>query len=82
MALGAQRVNIVMLVSRDGLLVAGAGILIGLVAAAIGAPVMGAMLYGVKPVDPMVFLTVPLLLLGVTLLASYIPARRATRVDP
>ena len=82
MALGAQRGNIVMLVSGNGLLVAGAGILTGLVVAAISAPVMGAMLYGVKPVDPLVFLVVPLLLLGVTLVASYIPARRATRLDP
>jgi putative ABC transport system permease protein len=82
MALGAQRGDILLLVSGNGLLIAAAGILVGLAVAALGAPVMGAMLYGVKPVDPLVFLTVPLLLLGVTLVASYVPARRATRVDP
>ncbi len=82
MALGAQPADIVKLVAGNGLWVAGAGILVGLAVAAGGAPVMSALLYGVQPVDPVVFLTVPLLLLAVTLLASYIPARRATRVDP
>jgi predicted permease len=82
MALGAGRADIVKLVSGKGLVVAGSGILIGLLAAGAAAPVMTALLYGVRPVDPVVFLTVPLLLLALTLLASYIPARRATRVDP
>lgn len=82
MALGARRADLVKLVSGSGLRVAGAGILAGLVAAAVSAPVMSALLYAVRPVDPVVFLTMPLLLLVVTLLASYIPARRAMRVDP
>jgi ABC-type lipoprotein release transport system permease subunit len=43
---------------------------------------MGSVLYGVRPHDPAVFLVVPLLLLIVALLASYLPARRATKVDP
>lgn len=82
MALGARRADIVKLVSGKGLAVAGAGIVAGLALAAASAPAMRALLYGVRPVDPPVFLMVPLLLLAVTLLASSLPALRATRVDP
>jgi putative ABC transport system permease protein len=82
MALGARRVDIVKLVSGNGLAVAGIGILAGLVLAAASTPALRALLYGVRPVDPTVFLTVSLLLVAVTLLASALPALRATRVDP
>jgi ABC-type lipoprotein release transport system permease subunit len=46
------------------------------------APLISSLLYGVRPIDPEVFIAVPLILMGVVLLASYIPARRAARVNP
>jgi predicted permease len=82
MALGARRLDIVTLVWGNGLAVAGAGILAGLLLAAVCTPAMRALLYGVRPVDPAVFVAVPLVLLSATLLASSMPALRATRVDP
>ena len=82
MALGAQPADIVKLILEKGMLLAGAGILAGLLFAAIAAPAISALLYGVHPIDATVFLNVPLILLAVALLASYIPARRAAKVDP
>jgi ABC-type antimicrobial peptide transport system permease subunit len=58
------------------------GIVAGLVVSASTASMMAGLLYGVRPHDPAVFLIVPLLLLAVAALASYLPARRATKVDP
>ena len=58
------------------------GIVAGLVFSAATAPMMASLLYGVRPHDPPVFLIVPLLLLSVAALASYLPARRATKVNP
>jgi putative ABC transport system permease protein len=83
MALGAKPSAIgTMILSRAALL-AGAGALVGLIFSAIIArPLIATLLYGVHPVDPMVFLAVPLILMVVALLASYIPARRASRVNP
>ena len=58
------------------------GIVAGVVVSASTASMMASLLYGVRPHDPAVFLIVPLLLLAVAVLASYIPAWRATKVDP
>jgi ABC-type antimicrobial peptide transport system permease subunit len=82
MALGAERVSILHIVLRQalGLALAGAGI--GLVCALIVSHLMAGLLFGVRPTDPLTFAGVALLLIGVALLACYIPARRAIRVDP
>ncbi|HTL68719.1 MAG TPA: ABC transporter permease [Lacunisphaera sp.] len=82
LALGAQRAEILGTFLRQGVALAGVGIMAGLVLAASTASLMANLLYGVRPHDPAVFLIVPLLLLGVAALASYLPARRATKVDP
>jgi predicted permease len=81
-ALGAQRRNILRIVLRQGLALALAGAVVGLACALIVSHLMAGLLYGVRPTDPLTFLSVALLLMGVTLLACYIPARRAMRVDP
>ncbi len=82
MALGATRGNILKLILRRGAGLACVGILAGMFLAASLASTMTALLYGVRPHDPAIFLSVPFLLFGVALLASYLPARRATKVDP
>jgi predicted permease len=82
MALGARREDILRMFLQRGVVLAGAGIVIGLVFSASSASVMATLLYGVRPYDPAVFLIVPLLLFAVAVLASYFPARRATKVDP
>ena len=81
-ALGAQNRSILRLVLREGLGLALAGAVIGLVCALIVAHLMAGLLYGVRPTDPLTFAGVAVLLIGVALLASYIPAWRATKVDP
>jgi predicted permease len=82
MALGARREDILRMFLRKGVALAGVGVVAGLVFSASTASVMASLLYGVRPHDPAVFLTVPLLLFAVAVLASYLPARRATAVDP
>jgi putative ABC transport system permease protein len=82
MALGASRANVLKLVLQNGLKLALSGLLIGLLAAFALTRLMVSILFGVSASDPLVFLNVSLLLIGVTLLASYFPARRATVVDP
>ncbi len=82
MALGASRRTVFGMVLGQGIRLAGLGIVIGLVAAAGVTRLMASFLYGVKATDPLTFLIVPVLLTGVAVLASYLPARRATRVDP
>jgi predicted permease len=81
-ALGAQGPDIFKLILGKGLLLAGTGIAIGLILSAISARMIAGLLYGVHPMDVIVFVTVPLILLVVAFLATYIPARRATMVDP
>jgi putative ABC transport system permease protein len=80
-ALGAQTWQIVGLVLGQGLALAGAGLAVGCLAAAWGTRLLSSQLYGVAPTDPVTFGASCLLLLAVALLACYVPARRATRVD-
>jgi predicted permease len=82
LALGAGRSDIVRMVLRQGLRLAVAGAAVGLFAAAIVARLMTGLLYGVRTTDPVTFATVAILLIGVAMLACYLPARRAIRVDP
>jgi predicted permease len=82
MALGAQRRDVLKLVAGQGMMLALAGILVGIPLAFILTRVMSGLLYGVGAGDPLIFIIVPLLLGSVALLACYFPARRATRVDP
>jgi predicted permease len=82
MALGARQDDILRMFLRKGVALAGVGIVAGLVVSASTASLMASLLYGVRPHDPAVFLIVPLLLFAAAVLASYLPARRATQVDP
>ncbi|MBZ5618615.1 MAG: ABC transporter permease [Acidobacteriia bacterium] len=81
-ALGAERADILRLVLRQGLLLAAGGIAIGLAVSLALTRLLGSMLYRVSTTDPMTFVCGPLLFALVALAASYLPARRATRVDP
>jgi predicted permease len=81
-ALGAQRGNIVGLVVRRGMQLAGIGICAGVLGAVSLTRVMSSLLFGTTATDPLTFSSVTLILLLIALLATYIPARRATRVDP
>jgi putative ABC transport system permease protein len=81
-ALGAQRASILAMVVREGVLLAAIGAGAGLVASFFVARVMRTLLYGIGATDPATFVTVPLLLMAVAFLASYLPARRAMLVDP
>jgi len=82
MALGARRWDVLKLILRKGAVLAGVGIVVGVIVSAATASMMASLLYGVHPRDLLVFLAVPLLLFAIALLASYFPARRATKVDP
>ena len=82
MALGAQPSVVRRLVVYEGLMLAAAGAGLGLLAAWVLTRGLASLLFGVSVTDPLTFIAVPLGLSGVALLASYVPARRATRVDP
>ena len=81
-ALGADRTSILTLVLKQGLMTAGLGIVLGLVASAGVSRFLQTMLFGVDRYDPAVFAGVTIALFAVAVAACYIPARRATRVDP
>jgi predicted permease len=82
MALGADRGDVRRLVLRQGLMLTTIGVFIGLGVGAAGSRVLQSLLYGVSSVDPMTFGTAAILCLAVAIAASYLPARRATRVEP
>jgi ABC-type antimicrobial peptide transport system permease subunit len=81
LALGAQRADILRLVVRQGFTLAGAGIVIGLIAALLLTPLMSSMLYKAGSLDVATFALTPLVFLAIAMLATYLPARSATRVD-
>ena len=82
MALGAQRAQVLALVLRHGLTLAALGIALGLGGAVATTRLLQGMLFGITPLDPLTFAAVSLLFGLVATLASYLPARRATTVDP
>jgi ABC-type antimicrobial peptide transport system permease subunit len=81
-ALGAASGTVVRLVLGDGLRLAVAGLVIGAAVALAAMRVLRSMLYGVGPTDPLTFAAVALLVTAIALVASYVPARRALRIDP
>jgi predicted permease len=82
MALGASRADVLKLFLQKGVALAGIGVLAGMIFASSTASMMASLLYGVRPRDPAVFVVVPLGLFFIAVLASYLPAWRATKVDP
>ena len=82
MALGAQRNNVLKLIVRQGMVMALIGVVLGLAASLVLTRVMTSLLFGVSATDPLVFTAIALLLAAVAFIASYIPARRAIKVDP
>ncbi len=82
MALGADSREILAMILRQGLTVVGIGLIVGLAAAYAGARVASQLFVGVAPSDPLTYAFVVVILTGVALTACWIPARRATRVDP
>jgi putative ABC transport system permease protein len=82
MALGAERADVLRLVLGEGLWVVAIGLTMGVAAACVLTRVMASMLFGVRPIDVTTFGAVAAVLGGVALAASYVPSRRATKVDP
>jgi ABC-type antimicrobial peptide transport system permease subunit len=82
MAIGAQQNNVIAMIVKHGLALALVGAAIGIVASVGATRLLGSLLYGVHAGDPITLAIVGILLLLVALVACYLPARRATRVDP
>jgi ABC-type antimicrobial peptide transport system permease subunit len=82
MALGAQRAEILRMICRYSLLIVAASVPLGLLAAAAMGSLLRDFLLGVKPTDPVTYALVTVLLVSISLFAGYLPARRATRVNP
>jgi ABC-type antimicrobial peptide transport system permease subunit len=82
MALGARRGQVLVLVLRQGAALIVVGLALGLAGAAAGTRLLHSLLFGVTPFDPMTFAAVAVLFGAVATLASYLPARRATAIDP
>lgn len=82
LALGAHPGDVLRLVLRQGMLLVAIGVTLGLLSALLLTRVLRTMLFNVSTTDPLTFASIALLLVGVTLIATWLPARRATRVDP
>ena len=82
MALGAETADVLGIVLRQGLLLASVGVALGIVTAFVLTRVLSSLLFGVSTTDPLVFVAISLMLTAVALGATFIPARRATKVDP
>ncbi len=82
MALGANARDVVRLVVGEGMRVVVAGVIVGLALAFLATRLLSSALFGINPSDPITFVVTPALLAGVALAASFLPARRATKVDP
>jgi putative ABC transport system permease protein len=82
MALGAQRSDVLKMTVAHGLRLVLTGMAIGLAAASVLTRLMSTLLFGISPTDPLTFISISIVLVSVAVLASYIPALRATRVDP
>jgi len=82
MALGSRKVEVIKLIVGEGLRPAAIGVAIGIAISVKATGLLSSLLYGLKPTDPLTFAAVLPLMIGVTLLASYIPAQRAANLDP
>ena len=82
MALGAQRGTVVRMIMREGSVMLIAGVSVGLLLAIATAKILSGILYEVSALDPVAFTVAPLVLTAAALIATWLPARRATRVDP
>jgi predicted permease len=82
MALGARRGDVARLVLRDTMVLVSAGVILGMAGALAAGRVVSSLLYGLAPADPVALSTATLILAAVALIAGYLPARRATKVDP
>jgi len=82
MALGASRQSVLSLVLRNGMTLAGIGVSLGVIVALGLTRLMSSLLFGVSPTDPFTFLSISLVLFGIALVACFVPAQRATKVDP
>lgn len=82
MALGAQRSDVLRLVVGEGFRLAVTGVVLGIAGALGLTRFLASFLYGIKPTDPITFISASLILAAVAMLACYLPARRATKVDP
>jgi len=82
MALGARRTDVLKMIVNQGLKLVSIGMMLGLAAAFLLTRVLQSLLFGISATDPVTFFVISLVLLAVAILASYLPALRATKVDP